>query len=234
MLKEVGGAGQAALKLARVLIVGAGGLGGPAGLYLAAAGVGTIGIADDDAVELSNLHRQIQFRTSDIGAGKTKSMGNALASLNPHIKIVNHACKITPDNALDVVSNYDLVLDGTDDFSARFAVNAACVSAKTPLISGALGRFDGQLCAFENKGQGACYRCFVPRIPTGIETCAAVGVLGALAGIIGSMMAMEAMKIITGAGTPSYGQLFLYEGLTGRARTITLGQDPQCPQCSKD
>ena len=231
MLKEVGGIGQAALNSAKVLIVGAGGLGGPAGLYLAAAGTGVIGLVDDDTVELSNLHRQIQFKTSDLSTTKTSAMGENLSELNPHIEINKHTLKIDADNADDIIRNYDLVLDGTDDFATRFAVNAACLKTKTPLISGALGRFDGQLAVFKNDGIGPCYQCFVPEIPPDAETCAAVGVLGALAGIIGSMMAMEAIKLMTGAGEPLIGKLFLYDGLSGDARTLKLPKDPSCPAC---
>ena len=233
LLKEVGGPGQAALKKAKVLIVGAGGLGGPAGLYLAAAGVGTIGLVDYDAVELSNLHRQIQFQTKDIGAAKTVAMAGNIEALNPHIKTICHEMKLSRENAAGLIKDYDLVLDGTDDFETRFAVNGACLETNVPLVSGALGRFDGQIAAFKNDGASACYQCFVPRAPANIETCAAVGVLGALAGIIGSMMAMEAMKIITGAGTTLYGKLFLYDGLAATARTITLPKDPNCPACGK-
>ncbi|HFB55314.1 MAG TPA: HesA/MoeB/ThiF family protein, partial [Hellea balneolensis] len=165
MLKEVGGAGQAALGDAKVLIVGAGGLGGPAGIYLAAAGVGTLGLVDDDVVELSNLHRQIQFQTSDIEVLKTDAMASHLSTLNPKGHCVQHSVKIDPDNAAEIITAYDVVLDGTDDFEARFAVNEACVKTHTPLISGALGRFDGQVCAFENtsgEDRGPCYRCLVP------------------------------------------------------------------------
>ena len=233
LLKEVGGPGQAALKKAKVLIVGAGGLGGPAGLYLAAAGVGTIGLVDYDAVELSNLHRQIQFQTKDVGIAKTGAMAGNIGTLNPHIKTVCHDMKLSRENTVALIKNYDIVLDGTDDFETRFAVNGACLAENVPLVSGALGRFDGQLAAFQNDVGSACYQCFVPRAPGNIETCAAVGVLGALAGIIGSMMAMEAMKIITGAGTPLYGKLFLYDGLAATSRTITLPKDPSCPACGK-
>ena len=233
LLKEVGGPGQAALKNAKVLIVGAGGLGGPAGLYLAAAGVGTIGLVDYDAVELSNLHRQIQFQTKDVGTAKTEAMAGSIKTLNAHIKTVCHDMKLSRENAAALIHGYDIVLDGTDDFETRFAVNAACLETNTPLVSGALGRFDGQLAAFKNDGASACYQCFVPRAPDNIETCAAVGVLGALAGILGSMMAMEAMKIITSTGTPLYDKLFLYDGLAATARTIILPKDPNCPACGK-
>ncbi|PHS74199.1 MAG: molybdopterin biosynthesis protein MoeB [Robiginitomaculum sp.] len=235
VLKEIGGAGQQALSNARVLIVGAGGLGGPAGLYLAAAGIGHIGIIDEDVVALSNLHRQIQFCTDDLGTLKTKAAANALTAINPHVKIHEYRHKINADNAQDIIENYDVVLDGTDNFDARFLVNAVCLRAKIPLVSGALGRFEGQLSVFKMKWpkneEGACYRCFVPQKPPEAETCAAVGVVGALAGVIGSMMAMEAIKIITSAGKPLYGKLFLYDGLNGDARTISLPKDPNCPEC---
>ena len=233
ILKEIGGAGQAALGSAKVLIVGAGGLGGPAGLYLAASGVGHIGIIDEDVVELSNLQRQVQFSTDDIGALKTTAMAARLSQINPHIHVREYRRHINESNARNIIQDYDLVLDGTDDFAARFTVNATCLDTKTPLISGALGRFDGQLAAFSMNGHGPCYQCFVPAAPPQIETCAAVGVVGALAGIIGSMMAMEAVKIITGAGMPLYGKLFLYDGLAAQARTITLPKDPNCPACGQ-
>jgi len=233
VLKEIGGAGQQALGRARVLIVGAGGLGGPAGLYLAGAGVGHIGIIDDDDVDLSNLHRQIQFGTDDVGTRKTRAMAKTLSALNPHIRIQEHDHKLDTNNAQGIMSGYDVVLDGTDNFKARFAVNAACLGAQIPLVSGALGRFDGQLAVFKMDAKSACYRCFVPREPPDAETCANLGVVGALAGIIGSMMAMEAVKIITGAGVPLYGKLCLYGGLNGEVRTIKLPKDPACPACAK-
>lgn len=236
ILKEIGGTGQIALKNAKVLIVGIGGLGGPAGLYLAASGVGQLGLLDHDQVELSNLHRQIQFSRDDIGKSKTDATGARLAALNPHISLVEHRVSLDGKNAANLIGQYDLVLDGTDDFATRFAVNDACLTTKTPLISGALGRFDGQIAAFENGGDisAPCYRCFVPHIPDSVETCAHVGVIGALAGIIGSMMALEAIKIITGAGTPLFGKLFLYDGLMAAGRTITLPRDPACPACGQN
>ena len=233
LLKEVGGPGQAAIGKAKVLIVGVGGLGGPASLYLAAAGIGHIGLIDDDVVELSNLHRQIQFDTSDIGMPKVDALADQLMALNPHINIGRHNIRLDADNANALIASYDLILDGTDSFDTRFAVNAACLATHTALISGALGRFDGQLAVFKNDGAEPCYQCFVPEAPPGAQTCAAVGVLGALAGIIGSMMAMEALKIVTGAGTPLFGKLFIYDGLSGETRKISLAKDPSCPACSK-
>ena len=219
------------MQKSRVLIIGAGGLGGPCGLYLAAAGVGTLGLVDDDVVELSNLHRQIQFGTADIGRSKITSMQARLGVLNPQVNVAQHAIRLDDNNAQSIIKNYDVVLDGCDNFETRFAVNAACLKLKIPLISGALGRFDGQLSAFKNDGNSACYRCFVPQAPKNIASCADIGVLGAMAGIIGSMMALEAMKIITGAGAPLFGQLFVYDGLQARARTINLPRDPACPVC---
>ena len=231
ILKEIGGAGQAALGNAKVLLIGAGGLGGPAGLYLAACGIGHIGIIDQDNVARSNLHRQIQFKTDDIGRLKTQSMKDTLAALNPYVHLREYRHKLDARNAVNIISDYDIVLDGTDDFETRFIVNAACLASKTILVSGALGRFDGQICVFNAQENSPCYQCFVPRAPKNIETCAAVGVIGALAGIIGSMMAMEAVKIIAGAGTPLYGKIFIYDGLLAQSRTITLPKDPLCPAC---
>ena len=176
---------------------------------------------------------KFQFGTDDIGALKTTAMGARLKRINPHIHVREYRRHIDENNARSIIDDYDLVLDGTDDFAARFTVNAACLATNAPLISGALGRFDGQLAAFSMDGSGPCYQCFVPAAPAQIETCAAVGVVGALAGTIGSMMAMEAVKIITGAGTPLYGNLFLYDGLNAQARTITLPKDPSCPACGR-
>ncbi|MBL4870683.1 MAG: molybdopterin-synthase adenylyltransferase MoeB [Robiginitomaculum sp.] len=231
ILKEIGGIGQQALGQAKVLIIGAGGLGGPCGLYLAAAGIGTLGIVDDDNVDLSNLHRQIQFGSNDIDGLKTESMEHRLTQLNPNTTIMPHTLRLGENNAASLITGYDLIIDGCDNFPTRFAVNKACLHLSIPLISGALGRFDGQLASFPSDGKSACYQCFVPQIPDNIESCAAVGVLGPMAGIIGSMMALEAIKIITDAGEPLFGKLFLFDGLTSGARTITLPRDPSCPAC---
>ena len=160
-------------------------------------------------------------------------MTDQLLALNPHINIVRHKIRLDKSNADKLIGDYDLVLDGTDSFETRFAVNDACLSAKTPLISGALGRFDGQLAVFRQDHNEPCYQCFVPTEPPHAETCATVGILGALAGIIGSMMAMEALKIVTGAGTPLFGKLFIYDGLSGETRKISLTKDPSCPACSE-
>lgn len=229
ILSEVGGPGQQKLARARVLIVGAGGVGGPAALYLAAAGVGTIGLVDADTVSLSNLQRQIQFATDDIGRPKTEAAAERLTGINPHIAVRTHAEMLTAETAARLISDYDLVLDGTDDFPARFAVNAACVAAGVPLVSGALGRWDGQVAVFEGR---PCYQCLIPETPPDAETCARVGVVGALAGVIGAMAALEAIKRITGAGEPLTGRLMLYDGLNATARTVRIAADPHCPVCS--
>lgn len=231
VLKEIGGPGQAALLAAKVAIIGAGGLGGPAGLYMAAAGVGHITIIDDDAVEASNLQRQVQFTHSDIGQGKSRAMADTLRDLNPDVQTQIYETRLTDSNAQSLIAGHDLVLDGTDSFQTRFDVNAACLAQSIPLISGALGRFDGQLSVFRSDGSGPCYRCLVADIPPDAQSCARVGVVGALAGMIGSMMALEAVKIITGAGEPLYDQLFIYDGLKAQSRTARLPKDPKCKAC---
>jgi molybdopterin-synthase adenylyltransferase len=228
VLKEIGGQGQQALKAARVLIVGAGGLGAPAALYLAAAGVGCIGLVDADQISLSNLQRQVLFATTDVGKTKTAAATEHLTALNPHVEVIAHPVMLTTDNAAELIAGYDLVLDGTDDFAARFAVNAACIALSKPLVSGAIGRWTGQVGVFEGR---PCYQCLVPEAPPDAETCAAVGVVGALAGMIGSLMAMEAIKQITGAGHALSGRLLVYDGLNGEVRVSRVGADPQCPAC---
>ena len=232
VLKEIGGAGQQALLAAKVAIVGAGGLGGPAGLYLAAAGVGHITIIDDDEVEVSNLQRQIQFSSPDIGTAKATVMADRLGDLNPDVHTKGHIGRLTQGNANTLLEGHDIILDGVDDFASRFAINDAALALGIPLVSGALGRFDGQVSVFASDRQGPCYRCFVPSIPPDAETCSEVGVVGALAGVIGSMMALEVIKIITGAGEPLYGKIWLFEGLKGESRTVTLPQDPNCGACA--
>ena len=228
LLAEVGGPGQQALKRARVLIVGLGGVGAPAALYLAAAGVGALGLIDDDAVALSNLQRQILFATDDVGRGKVETGAERLSALNPHVRIEALAERLTPANADRIIADYDVVLDGTDDFATRFAVNAACVAAGKPLVSGALGRWTGQIGVFQGR---PCYRCLVPDVPPDAETCARVGVVGALAGVVGSMAALEAIKVVTGAGAPLAGRLMLYDGLAGTSRVVKIAADPTCPVC---
>ncbi len=228
VLAEIGGPGQQKLKAARVLIVGAGGVGSPAALYLAAAGVGTLGLIDPDTVALSNLQRQILFTGEDIDRTKVEAGAEHLTALNRHVRIESHAEPLNTDNAAALIGDYDVVLDGTDDFHTRLAVNAACVATGTPLVSGALGRWSGQVGVFTGK---PCYQCLVPEIPPDAETCARVGVVGALAGIIGAMTALETIKLITGAGQPLTARLMLYEGLSATARTVKISADPECPVC---
>jgi molybdopterin/thiamine biosynthesis adenylyltransferase len=229
VLREIGGAGQQKLAAARVLIVGAGGLGAPAALYLAAAGVGVLGLVDPDTVALSNLQRQVLYSTADIGREKVDAAAERLSALNPHLQVEAHAVRVASDNADQVIAGYDLVLDGTDDFATRFAVSDACVRAGTPLVSGAIGRWTGQVGVFEGR---PCYRCLVPEVPPEAETCAAVGVVGALAGVIGSMMALEAVKRIAEAGEPLTGRLLIYDALAAETRTVRIGADPACPVCA--
>ena len=230
VLREIGGAGQQALKRARVLIVGVGGLGAPAALYLAAAGVGRIGLADPDVVDLSNLQRQVLYGVRDIGRLKVDAAADRLTALNPMIAISPHAVSVTANTADEIMRPFDLVIDGTDDFATRFAVNAACLAEGKPLVSGAIGRWTGQVGVFAGK---PCYRCLVPEIPPDAETCAVVGVVGALAGVIGAMMAVEAVKLIAGAGEALTGRLLIYDALAAETRTVRVGADPACPDCGR-
>ena len=228
VLREIGGPGQQALKTARIALVGAGGLGAPASLYLAAAGVGHIRLIDPDVVDRSNLQRQVIYGEADLGQAKVASSAAHLLALNPNVEIDPVQARLDEANAAALLSGFDLVLDGTDDFATRFAVNAACVALAIPLVSGAIGRWTGQVGIFGSK---PCYRCLVPEIPPDAETCSAVGVMGALAGVIGSMMALEAIKLVTGAGQALAGRLLIYDALSAEVRTVRLGADPACPVC---
>ncbi|HXQ16176.1 MAG TPA: molybdopterin-synthase adenylyltransferase MoeB [Caulobacteraceae bacterium] len=230
VLREIGGPGQQRLKAARVLIVGAGGLGAPAALYLAAAGVGELAMVDPDTVALSNLQRQVLYTSADEGEVKVEAAAERLAALNANVRVTPIADRLTEANARALIGGFDLVLDGTDDFATRFAVNAACVAEGVTLVSGAIGRWTGQIGVFAGC---PCYRCLVPEIPPDAETCAAVGVVGALAGVIGSMMALEAVKLIAVAGAPLTGRLLIYDALAAETRTVRIGADPQCPVCGR-
>jgi molybdopterin-synthase adenylyltransferase len=232
LLKEIGGPGQQRLKAATVAIVGVGGLGSPAALYLAAAGVGRLRLIDDDAVSLSNLQRQIAFTSDDIGMPKVASASEAIAALNQNVDLDPRRSRVTDVNATDLLTGADIVLDGTDDFETRFAVNAACRALGVTLTSGAVGRWSGQVSTF--KRGGPCYRCLVPETPPDAETCARVGIVGALTGVIGSIMALEAIKEIAGAGETLVGRLLLYDGLAATSRTIALPRDPACPVCGHE
>lgn len=239
LLKEIGGPGQQALKRARVAIVGAGGLGAPAALYLAAAGVGHVRLIDHDQVSLSNLQRQVLYKSDEVGALKVESARKALGLLNPHVAIEARAEKLTEDNASELLLGADLILDGTDDFTVRFAVNRAAHVLGVPLISGAVGRWDGQLATFKSgltkskppAERLPCYRCLVPDVPPAIEPCSAVGVVGALTGVIGSLMALEAIKEIADAGESLAGRLMLFDGLSLETRLVRLPRDPACVVC---
>lgn len=231
VLREVGGVGQAKIRAAKVLIVGAGGLGSPCALYLAAAGVGTIGLADDDTVSLSNLQRQILFRTADVGRSKAEAAAEALKALNPGARIVTHAVRVTPDNVAALIADYDIVADGSDNFATRFLLNDACFHAGKTLVSAAVTEFEGQLATYKGR---PCYRCLFPAPPPEgtVPNCSETGVLGAAAGVMGSLQALEILKEIAGIGTGLAGKMLTYKALSGEFRTATLPPDPACPLCA--
>ena len=233
IMPEVGVEGQRKLKAARVLCVGAGGLGSPASLYLAAAGVGTLGIVDFDVVDTSNLQRQILYGTPDVGRPKLEAARERLTALNPTIRVVAHEGPLTAANALDIVRNYDLVVDGADNFPARYLVNDACVLLGKPNVYGSIFRFDGQVSVFAAL-DGPCYRCLYPEPPPPglVPSCAEGGVLGILPGIIGTIQAAEAIKLIVGAGQPLVGRLLLFDALEMSTRVMKLRRDPACAVCS--
>ena len=232
VLRELGGPGQAALRRARVLVVGAGGLGAPVCQYLAAAGVGRITIADDDRVSLSNLQRQVIFRSDDDGQPKAQAARAAMLALNPHIQVTALARRITGADAA-LIGEHDLVIDGTDTFAARQAINAACVAAGVPLVAGAIAQWEGQLSLFDPARGAPCLACLFPVIPAeGLApSCAEAGVMGALPGIVGAMMAAEAIKEITGAGASLRGRLVIHDALWAESRQIAVRRDPACPVC---
>jgi sulfur-carrier protein adenylyltransferase/sulfurtransferase len=232
LLPEVGMAGQRKLKAARVLTIGAGGLGSPLSLYLAAAGVGTIGIVDFDVVDLTNLQRQIVHGTSSLGRPKLESAESRLTDVNPNVRIEKHGARLTSENALDIIREYDIVVDGTDNFPTRYLVNDACVLLGKPNVYGSIFRFEGQASVFYAK-EGPCYRCLYsePPPPGLVPSCAEGGVLGVLPGIIGSIQALETIKWIIGAGDSLVGRLLLFDALKLRFRELQLRKDPACPIC---
>ena len=232
-MPEVGIDGQRRLKAAHVLCIGAGGLGSPAALYLAAAGVGTIGIVDFDDVDLSNLQRQILHGTKDIGRSKLKSARDRLRDANPNIEVELHECRFSSENASELVARYHLVVDGSDNFPTRYLSNDVCVFARRPNIYGSIFRFDGQSSVFAPHLGGPCYRCLFPEPPAPgtIPNCAEAGVLGVLPGIIGMVQAIEAIKLILGVGEPLIGRLLHFEALKMKFRELKLRRDPQCPVC---
>lgn len=233
-LPDVGFEGQSQLRSARVLLVGAGGLGSPAALYLAAAGVGTLGIVDFDLVDRSNLQRQILHGTSDIGRAKTDSARARLLDVNPHVQVETFSETLTSANALAILGKFDIVVDGSDNFPTRYLVNDACVLLGKPDVYGAVFRFDGQVSVFSAK-QGPCYRCLYsePPPPDLVPSCAEGGVLGVLPGIIGSLQALEAIKLIIGFGQSLIGRLLLFDGRRMQFRELALEKDPACPACGE-
>ncbi len=236
MLPEIGVAGQERLKAARVLCLGAGGLGSPAALYLAAAGVGTIGLVDHDEVALSNLHRQLLHGTKDIGRPKTESARARLAEINPHVEVRLHPVRFESGNAEEILRDYDLVVDGTDNFATRYLSNDVAVFAGKPNVYGSIFRFDGQTTVFAPHLGGPCYRCLfpVPPPPGEVPSCAEAGVLGVLPGIVGTMQATEALKLILGIGDSVIGRLVHFDALKMKFREFNVRRDPECPVCGEE
>jgi len=232
LIPEVGEAGQLKLLDARVLLIGAGGLGSPAGLYLAAAGVGTLGIVDTDTVDASNLQRQILHNTERIGRLKTESARETITALNPDVHVVEHRVRLSAENVLDIIADYDVIVDGADNFPTRYVLNDASVILGKPVVHGSIFRFEGQTTVFA-PGQGPCYRCLFPEPPPAemAPSCAEAGVLGVLPGIVGSLQAVEALKLILGIGEPLIGRLLLYDALETSFRELRLRRDPACPAC---
>src|SRR5213594_675374 len=236
IMPEVTADGQRRLKAARVLCIGAGGLGSPAALYLTAAGVGTIGIVDFDDVDLSNLQRQILHGTKDVGRGKLESARDRLCDINPEIDIKLHECRFSSENAPQLVAQYDVVVDGSDNFPTRYLSNDVCVFARKPNVYGSVFRFDGQTTVFAPHLGGPCYRCLFPEPPPpgSVPNCAQAGVLGVLPGIVGTIQANEAIKLILGVGEPLVGRLLYFDALKMKFREFNLRRDPECPVCGKN
>lgn len=233
VLREIGGPGQKALRDAKVLVIGAGGLGAPALQYLAAAGVGTIGVIDDDVVENANLQRQVIHRDQDIDMPKVFSAQAAMVAQNPYVEVRPYHRRLTEEVAADLVSDYDLVLDGTDNFETRYLANRVAVAQGKPLVSGALSQWEGQISVFDPASGAPCYQCLFPEAPAAglAPSCAEAGVIGPLPGVIGAMMAVEAIKLITGAGQPLREEMLIYDALWGETRKIAVKKRPDCPIC---
>ena len=233
VLREIGGSGQKAMKDAKILVIGAGGLGAPALQYLGAAGIGTIGIVDDDVVENANLQRQVIHTDANIGMPKVFSAQSALEAQNPFVTVLPYNRRLTQENAGDLFAEFDLVLDGTDNFDTRYLANRMAVAHKIPLISGALTQWEGQVSVFDPANGAPCYQCVFPEAPAPelAPNCAEAGVLGPLPGVVGSMMAVEAIKVVTNAGTPLRGQMMIYDALYGESRQIKLKPRTDCPIC---
>ncbi|NAZ23836.1 MAG: thiazole biosynthesis adenylyltransferase ThiF [Thermocrinis sp.] len=237
ILPEVGGKGQEKLLNSKVLVIGAGGLGSPAILYLAAAGVGTIGIVDFDVVDLSNLQRQIIHNTERVGTPKVESARRTVEMLNPDVKVITYNTRISKENIIDIIKDYDVVLDGTDNFPTRFLINDACYFAGKPLVSAAMLRFEGQVSVFDfrMKEQSPCYRCLFPEPPPPglVPSCQEAGILGSIGGIMGCIQATEAIKLILGIGEPLVGKLLIMDALSMDFRKVKLRKDPNCPLCGE-
>jgi molybdopterin/thiamine biosynthesis adenylyltransferase/rhodanese-related sulfurtransferase len=235
IMPELGVDGQRRLKAARVLCIGAGGLGSPAALYLASAGIGTLGIVDPDDVDLTNLHRQILHGTKDVGRSKLESARDRLRDANPNVEVEIHNARFTSDNARELVARYDVVVDGTDNFPTRYLSNDVCVCARKPNVYGSVFRFDGQSTVFAPHLGGPCYRCLFPEPPPAgsVPNCAEAGVLGVLPGIIGMIQATEAVKLILGNGEPLIGRLLHFDALKMKFREFNLKRDPECPVCGE-
>jgi adenylyltransferase/sulfurtransferase len=235
LLPEIGVEGQKKLLAAKVLVVGAGGLGCPISLYLAAAGVGTIGLVDFDTVDASNLQRQILFTTEDVGKPKVEVAAKRLRALNPDVTVNTYAVALKSDNIMDILKNYDIIIDGTDNFPTRYLTNDAAALQGKPNIYGSIFRFDGQVTVFKTP-EGPCYRCLYPEPPPPgeVPSCAEGGVMGAMVGTIGAIQATEAIKLITGAGTPAIGKFVIYNSLDMQFRNLKLRKDPTCPLCGKN
>jgi molybdopterin-synthase adenylyltransferase len=233
VLREVGGAGQQRLRAARAAVVGAGGLGSPALLYLAAAGVGRIAIIDDDVVDLSNLQRQVIHGTPALGRPKAESAAAALQALNPHVKVDTHVIRLTEENAQDVLAGADIALDGSDSFATRYLVNAACAAAGVPLVAAAMSQWEAQISLYEPAAGTPCYACVFPEPPAAglAPSCAEAGIVGALPGVVGSMMALEAIKRIVGAGRTLAGRMLIYDALDAEVRTLRVAPRPGCAAC---
>lgn len=236
ILKEVGGTGQKKLLNARVLVIGAGGLGSPVSMYLAAAGVGTIGIVDMDDVDLSNLQRQILHSTQTVGKPKVQSAFETLTAMNPDVRVIPVTDRLTADNVLDLFRDYDVIVDGSDNFGTRYVVNDASFFLRKPLVSGSILRFEGQVIVLEGYRETPCYRCLYPEAPPPglVPSCSEAGVLGVLAGTVGTLQASEVVKLILGIGEPLRDRLLIYDALAMSFRKVRVPKDPNCPLCGKN
>ena len=234
IVPEVGGVGQERLLGRSLLAIGAGGLGSPSLLYLAAAGVGRIGVVDADAVDLTNLQRQIAHTTDDLGKNKAASAAETMRAINPDIEVITHEQRLTADNALEILGGYDVVIDGTDNFPTRYLINDACVLLGTPLVSAAILKFSGQIMTIV-PGDGPCYRCVFPEPPPAgsVPNCSQAGILGPVAGALGSLQAIEALKLLLGVETTLKGRVFMLDALTLEARDLTISRNPRCPVCGE-